>query len=175
MKRAIFASILLVCVTGLTQGQVAAEIEQSLPAEVIEQGFADLILINGKLVSMDNAGNNDNPGTIYEAMAVKRDRIMALGSNQQIRRLASSSTQVIDLGGRTVIPGIVETHAHIGIQTGGGAQYAREAGIALPYSVVIPEGDTLEATRVNISKALAEAQKQTKPGEWIVGGDGAES
>ncbi|MFB3063008.1 MAG: amidohydrolase family protein, partial [Candidatus Binatia bacterium] len=140
---------------------------QSLHPLVAEQGYADLILFNGKVVSMDDRSIVPNtPGNIYEAMAVKKDRIMALGPSQRIRRMASSSTRVIDLQGKTVIPGIIDTHSHIyRVQ-----RFADELDIKLPFSLSIPEGDTVEATRVNIFNAIREASREVPPGEWIVAG-----
>lgn len=54
---------------------------QQVPPEVAKQGYADQIVVNGKIVSMDDKGYNTNPGRTYEAMAIKGTRIMALGSN----------------------------------------------------------------------------------------------
>src|SRR3972149_421136 len=53
---------------------------QTLPPEVAANGYADMIVVNGKIVSMDDQGYNANPGHIYQAMAVKENRILALGT-----------------------------------------------------------------------------------------------
>ena len=54
---------------------------QQLPDLVAQQGYADMILTNGKIVSMDDRSIiPDTPGNIYEAMAIKGKRIMALGT-----------------------------------------------------------------------------------------------
>jgi len=97
---------LAILLVGALAATLRAQI--SLPPEVAKQGYADTILINGKVVSVDDAGYNTNAGRIYEAMAVKRDRIMALGTTEQIRALANADTKVIDLGGYTILPGIIE-------------------------------------------------------------------
>ena len=147
-------------------GQGPEGLEASLPPEVVEHGFADLILVNGKIVSMDDVGNNDNPGSIYQAMAVKRRRILALGTDDRIQGLTSSATEVIDLDGRMVIPGIIETHAHIyGVE-----RWAEELGIQLPTRIAIPEGATVEETRRNIREAVEKVAVDLEPGAWIVGG-----
>ena len=44
--------------------------QTSVPPEVEEQGYADMILVNGKIISVDNTEYNTNPGRIFEAMAV---------------------------------------------------------------------------------------------------------
>ena len=75
--------------------------------------YADSILINGKIVSMDDTDVNDNIGSSYEALAIRDKKIFSLGTNTDIRKLAGPSTTIFDLKGRTVIPGIIDTHAHI--------------------------------------------------------------
>lgn len=67
---------------------------------------ADLILYNGKIVTV----NDDF--AIAQAVAVKDDRIIAVGSNSEVRKLASSSTRSIDLQGKTVLPGLMDSHVH---------------------------------------------------------------
>ncbi len=65
---------------------------------------ADTVLINGKIVQFDSAP--------AEALAVRGDRIAAVGRNEDIRALAGPATRVIDLAGRTVIPGLIDSHIH---------------------------------------------------------------
>ena len=64
----------------------------------------DTILINGRLVVYDR-----DPA---QALAVRDGKIVALGDASSIRALAGPSTRVIDLGGRTVIPGLIDSHIH---------------------------------------------------------------
>ena len=79
---------------------------QILHPQVASQGYADLILVNGNVVSMDDRTIVPNtPGNIYQAMAVKGKRIMALGTNAEIRALAGPATQTIEVGNKTVLPG----------------------------------------------------------------------
>ncbi len=75
----------------LTFLQLSVGLAQQLPLLVARQGYADIILTNGKIVSMDDRSNIPNtPGNIAEAMAIKGKRIMALGSNAEMRRLAGA-------------------------------------------------------------------------------------
>jgi hypothetical protein len=67
---------------------------------------ADLILSNGKIVTVDPQFR------IVQAMAVRGERIAAVGASAEVARLAGPSTQTMDLGGRTVLPGLVDTHTH---------------------------------------------------------------
>ena len=70
------------------------------------EGPADFILFNGKVLTVDRNF------TKVEALAVRGDRIIATGSNAEVRALAGSGTALVDLEGRTVIPGLVDAHHH---------------------------------------------------------------
>jgi predicted amidohydrolase YtcJ len=67
---------------------------------------ADLILQNGKIVTVDAKF------TISQAMAVRGERIAAVGTNAAVLRLRGPATRVIDLGGKTVLPGLMDSHTH---------------------------------------------------------------
>jgi hypothetical protein len=67
----------------------------------------DLIVINGNIVTMDALFPR------VEALAVSGGRVVALGSNDDIRGSATSATEVIDAGGRMVLPGFQDTHIHL--------------------------------------------------------------
>ena len=67
---------------------------------------ADLLLVNGKVVTLDASSS------VKEAIAIEGDRIAATGRTDDIRKLAGPSTKTIDLGGRTVIPGLIDSHIH---------------------------------------------------------------
>jgi len=68
--------------------------------------LADMILINGKIVTVDNKF------TIAEAVAVSKDMIVAVGTNKQIKKISGRNTRIIDLKGKTVIPGLIDSHLH---------------------------------------------------------------
>jgi len=70
-------------------------------------GTPDLILSNGKIVTVDERFS------IAQAVAVKGDRIVAVGTNQAIGQLAGAGTRRIDLKGRAVIPGLIDNHMHL--------------------------------------------------------------
>jgi len=83
----------------------------TLPPQII--AWADTILTNGKVVTMNDPGLNANIGTIAEAMAVRDGKILALGSDSLITAMAGPNTERINLNGRMVIPGIIDTHSHM--------------------------------------------------------------
>jgi len=112
---------------------------------------ADLILTNGKIATMAREGE------FVQALAVKDGKVLATGSNDRILKLKRASTQVIDAGGRTVIPGLNDSHLHV----------IREG---LNYNMELRwDGVT------SLKRALAMLKEQaarTPDGEWVkvVGG-----
>jgi predicted amidohydrolase YtcJ len=108
---------------------------------------ADMVLRNGKIVTMSAAT------PVAEAIAVRGDKITALGTDRDAPRWIGPQTKVIDLHGMLAIPGFIEGHGHF---TGVG-----EFRMGL---------DLREArTWDDIVAQVARAAKQAKPGEWIVG------
>lgn len=71
------------------------------------QAPADLVLTGGKVVTVDDRF------TIAQAVAVRGDRVVAVGSSQDVARLAGPATRRIDLRGRTVVPGLIDNHMHL--------------------------------------------------------------
>ncbi len=108
---------------------------------------ADLILINGKIVTVDE----ENPEA--EALAVKADTIMALGTTAEIQALQGENTEVIDLEGQLAIPGFIEGHGHF-MGVGNAEMILGLAGTSSWQEIV----DMVE-----------EAVAQAEPGEWITG------
>ncbi len=148
----------------LTVSSVSSMAQQGLPPEVARSGYADMIVVNRKIISVDDDGYNTNPGNIYEAMAIKSRRIQALGTNERIRTLANADTQVVDLRGQTVIPGIVESHVHIF----GDARIAAQMGIRSPGKfIAVDAGKDIETTRLKVETAIRDAVGESQPGEWI--------
>jgi predicted amidohydrolase YtcJ len=94
----------------------------------------------------------DPSGSAAEAVAIGRGRILAVGSAGDLAALAGPATEVIDLEGRTVIPGIIDTHAHMereGLKT-------LRPSLAAARSV----GDVLDV--------IARAARDAPPGTWII-------
>jgi len=119
-----------------------------LPTAVWAQaGKADVILTNGKIVTVDDRF------TIAQALAVKGERILAVGRNAEIAKFAGDGTRKIDLKGRTVIPGLIDNHAHF---MRAAEYWHREVRL-----------DGVES-RTEALKLIAEKAKQAKPGEWVL-------
>ena len=66
----------------------------------------DMLLVNGKIVTVDDRF------TVAQALAISGDRILKVGTTAEIQALKGPQTRVIDLAGRTVIPGLIDNHAH---------------------------------------------------------------
>ncbi|HEV7823220.1 MAG TPA: amidohydrolase family protein, partial [Burkholderiales bacterium] len=105
----------------------------------------DTILINGKLIVYE--------GPPAQALAVRDGKIAAIGNTSRIRALAGASTRVIDLGGRTVIPGLIDSHIH-----------AIRAGLSFNTEVHWFGVRTLDEA---LGRLRAAAQKLPR-GSWLV-------
>jgi predicted amidohydrolase YtcJ len=108
---------------------------------------ADIVLRNGKIVTMDR------DLSIREAIAIKDGRFLAVGSDRQIRVLTGPRTRVIDLGGRTVIPGLIDSHIH-----------ASEAGLNWDAELHWEQTRSL----ADGLKLIANAAGRQPAGSWIV-------
>ena len=134
---------------GVLSGAVpgAAGAQASLPAPVAAgTGLADLILTNGKIITVDAAF------TVAQALAIAGDRILAVGSDAAMARVSGPTTRVVDLKGKAVIPGITDGHAHMD----------REA-----LRSVFPALGRVRSVR-DIQDRIAELARAKQPGEWIV-------
>ena len=74
---------------------------------VLDALAPDVLLLNGRVLTMDAHGSR------AEGLAVRNGRIVAVGATADLRELAGPRTQVIDLAGRTAIPGLVDPHLHL--------------------------------------------------------------
>jgi predicted amidohydrolase YtcJ len=92
MRHLYFVLLIVACATGLGSGQATRP--------------ADLVLLDGRVVTVDDRFS------LATALAVRDGRFVAVGSNDEVRRHVGTTTRVIDGRGRTVIPGIIDTHVH---------------------------------------------------------------
>ncbi|WP_062234535.1 amidohydrolase [Fictibacillus sp. FJAT-27399] len=70
---------------------------------------ADVVFVNGEVITVDEKNS------IVEAIAVKDNRIVAVGSNQEVTEFIGEATEVIDLQGKTLLPGFIDSHLHLTI------------------------------------------------------------
>src|SRR5215471_15405572 len=104
------------------------------------------ILFNAEILTMDD--NNQ----VVQALAITGDRILAVGSNAEIKKLATAQTEMIDVGGRTIIPGLIDSHLH-----------AIRGGQTYKFETYWYDVTTLDAALSEL--ALAAARKG--PGQWV--------
>ena len=111
---------------------------------------ADLVLLNGKIITVDSAA------TIAQAVAVKDGLIEVVGTNEGVLPLAGEATQVVDLGGKAITPGLIDAHNHFQIM-------GLMQGYYVPF--LPPEVRTIEGLQAGVAEAVA----QTPEGEWVKG------
>ena len=105
----------------------------------------DTVLVNGKIVTVDDRF------TIAQALAIKGERILKVGTTAEVEALRGPQTRVIDLAGRTVIPGLIDNHAH----------WVRAA----EHDELRFDGVT---SRQQALKMLADRVHSVPAGQWIV-------
>jgi predicted amidohydrolase YtcJ len=106
---------------------------------------ADTVLVGGKIVTVDDRF------TLAQALAIRDGRIVKVGATAEIEALKGPQTRVIELGGRTVIPGLIDNHAH----------WVRAA----EHDELRFDGVTSRQLALTM---LAERVRATPPGQWIV-------
>ncbi|MBI4443628.1 MAG: amidohydrolase family protein [Acidobacteria bacterium] len=121
---------------------------------------ADWVFFNGKILTADS----EDPAqfTIAQAVAIYDGKFVAVGSDQEALALAGNSTRRIDLQGKTVIPGMIETHLHVNTQTVGHHMGGRGLGETDPAVRWNNKQEILAQLREYVSKK--------KPGDWIFAG-----
>jgi predicted amidohydrolase YtcJ len=107
----------------------------------------DTILLNGKILTLDARS------TVALALAIGDGRVTAVGSSDDMRKLAGPSTRVIDLRGRTVIPGLIDSHLH-----------AIRAALSFSTEVNWIGARSLEEALGRIRAAA----RTMKPGSWLI-------
>ena len=109
--------------------------------------FADTILINGNIATLDSLSQGAT------AIAIKNDRILKIGTNDEVQSLQKEDTKVIDLKGNFTMPGFIEGHGHL-----------PNMGKGLLNINLMKSKNWDE-----IVNAVAEKVKTVKPGEWVYG------
>ncbi len=111
---------------------------------------ADLILWNGKIITVDPKD------TIVEAVAIKDSLILAVGSNQEIQTYQGPETEMRNLNGRCVTPGMIDAHLHL--------QYYGQTENEY-VNLRPPRAETIE----DVVDLIAEDVAEKAPGEWVMG------
>jgi predicted amidohydrolase YtcJ len=116
-------------------------------AQQTDPNAPTLVLLNGKILTMDRQSRT------AEAIAIRDGKFLAIGDSATIRSMASGATRTIDLAGKTVVPGLIDTHAHF-----------KAAGMS-DYVVNMSRAKTV----ADALQAIREFVAKKKPGDWIIG------
>jgi predicted amidohydrolase YtcJ len=126
-----------------TRASIAQEVEA--PTLRTQQNGADIVLIGGKILTVD-AENR-----IADSIAIGKGRTLAVGTQREIRELITDSTEIIQLNGKTVIPGLIAAHCHaVGV--------ARNA-LGQPHEELL--------TIAAVQEWIRRRAKEVASGEWI--------
>lgn len=124
---------------------IAASLERRLPGDATLEAV-DTILHHGKIITV----NRDFK--IAEAIALAGERILAVGSNEDVLKLKTGDTKLIDLRGQTVLPGLIDSHTH-------------PTGAALhEFDHDIPEMETID----DVLKYVKSRAAALPEGKWII-------
>lgn len=134
----------------------------SIDAEAGTAPYAETVILNGKVITADSDDPDDV--SMAEAIAIQGDRIMAVGSNAEIRKLVADWTEVIDAKGNSVIPGLIDTHNHIYETTTGFPWVVRSMPELLEIDI---RADNETAMAELLEKAVAARARQVPRGSWI--------
>jgi predicted amidohydrolase YtcJ len=130
------------------------------------QQAPDMIVFNAKIVTVDDDGFSSQTGTIAEAMAIRDGTIVSVGNNAQVQAQRGSNTTMVDLDGRTVLPGLIGVHEH-----------PYDWTLVNPYILKEIVTDDKVVTRVingspeeqlkTYPGVVREAVSKARPGQWI--------
>ena len=117
--------------------------------------YADLVLLHGRIWTGEPAGDPNTGTKFAEAVAIGKSRIVAVGSDVEVRRYIGPNTQVVDLKGRLAVPGLIDSHAHL---LYGGFQL---------LSVDLKDA----ASEEEFVRRIAAKARTLTPGQWLKGGE----
>ncbi len=113
--------------------------------------IADLVIVNGNIITVDPLFNT------VQAVAIKDDKIVATGTNEDMKSLAGKYTRILDLKGATMLPGINDTHCHMSDWALTRPPFKLETRYPVVKSIA------------DVVKMVQNRAKKVKPGDWILG------
>jgi predicted amidohydrolase YtcJ len=135
----------ILCLVAVLTAWLAAllNVQAQPPAQAKET--ADLVLINGKIATVDDEF------TIAQALAVKDGKILRIGSDREVLQTKDNATEVVDLGGKLVLPGLMDSHTH---PTGASM---------FEFDHPVPEMETIE----DVLEYIESRTEAVPEGSWI--------
>src|SRR6184192_1542556 len=116
------------------------------PATPLSAAEADLILHHGKIVTVDRKFS------VHQALAVRGDRILRVGTNEEVLKTKGSGTRLVDLKGKMVVPGLIDSHVH------------PADACMTEFDHPVPEMQSIK----DVLDYIRDRAKVLAPGEWIV-------
>ena len=135
---------------GAAAGATGLGIAAPRRARAQDNGGADIIFKGGTIIPMASTGPKRT-----EAIALRGGKIVALGSESDLSGLKTTNTKVVDLDGRTLLPGFIDPHQH-------------SCFVALFAELLTDVGYTTYRTRADFMAGLKALDAKLKPGEWLL-------
>ncbi|MBI4459918.1 MAG: hypothetical protein HY648_07650, partial [Acidobacteria bacterium] len=144
------------------QGQSAADLTKKLEQL---KAYPDLIVVNAKIYTIDSGM------TQAQAMAVRGSRILAIGTNDQIRFLAGPTTEVVDAKGRAVLPGLIDSHTHPHLWAvehwlGAEGDFSAKKYNDPQLQIVYAKGNDPTTVTRELERIVRERAQTLGPGKW---------
>ena len=143
---------------GVSQDQV------TVPRAIV--AYPDMVLYNGKIMTMDDISPSTSPGSVVEAIALRDKKIMALGTDSEMLSYAGPETKKMDLKGRTVVPGVVDPHTHIHNNYMSAWLEENPQAIESMGRTFSVGGSTVEDLKRGIELVLRERMGDAPEGQW---------
>jgi predicted amidohydrolase YtcJ len=147
-------------------GSLAQQTLNNVPAALVT--YPDMIVHNAKIYSMDDHSLSNSSGKTHQAIAIRGDMILAVGTNADMLALAGPSTKKLDVKGRAIFPGFIDTHNHL--HDGAVSRWARNNPakvdkIAKNFNV---SGKNYGDYTKGIELVIKEQMARPEPGQWAV-------
>ncbi|MBI4443557.1 MAG: amidohydrolase family protein [Acidobacteria bacterium] len=136
-------------------GRLAAQ--QKVPPA---SGWADTVLVNGKIATMNDTRR------FVEGLAIRDGNVQAVGTTQEMEDFAGPHTRVVDLQGKTAVPGLISPHDHPHLWI----SWFQDTGSKLnaQWGTVAAVGNNPQDVTAAILRTVEQTVQQRKPGEWIL-------
>ncbi len=149
---------------------VSAQTQDTSDLLIRLEAYPDMLVFNGKIAIMDDQL------TTVEALAIRDSRILTMGSSQEIRELAGPDTQMIDVKGRTVLPGIIDSHTHPHIwlynHFGSDPEFNPDPQLKVVPVLGLHENDLDEMTQAGILEkvggVIRRRAAELGPDKWVI-------
>ena len=163
LSGSILWALVFLLLPGKAQGQSTAEWMRKLDRL---NAYPELIVVNGKISTMD-AGLTE-----VEAMAVRNNRILELGTNDEIRFLAGPNTEVLDAKGRRVLPGLIDGHTHPHLWAvehwlGSEGDFAAKKYNDPQLQIFYAKGNDQATVLRELERIVQQRARALGPGKWI--------